>query len=267
MTNPARILVIDDEPLLRRSMEIVLQHGGYQVMSAGNGKDAIEHLNSSAFDLAFLDLKMPDISGLELLPEIHRCNPEMPVLILTAHATLESAMEAVRNGARDYLIKPIDPPYILARVAEVLNEQQEPRRRREIIFQMQNLVSELRQVDGTEALPTSIVVTLPAADPDRFIQRGAIKVDLHTRHVILENKYLPLPPTPFDYLVTLLRHSPEAVSYEALVKEAQAYTLTRLEARDVVREQIHAVRKALEPDPRHPCYIVTVRDYGFRLIV
>ena len=63
-----------------------------------------------------------------------------------------------------------------------------------------------------------------------------------------------------------MRHAPEAVSFEALVKESQAYTLTRSEAREMVRWQIHALRKALEPDPRHPVYIITVRDFGYRLV-
>jgi len=260
------ILVVDDEPNLRHTLSLILQRAGFQVTMAANGKETMENLRAGAYDLVFLDLKLPDTSGLVLLPEIRRLYPDMPVLILTAHATLESAMEAVRQGARDYLLKPIDPPHILARVHEVLAEQQQPRRRREIVSQVQELLAELRQVDGTEAPVTPVVPTLPAADPARFLVCGKLTVDLHTRHVSIDNHYVSLPPSTFDYLVVLMRHSPRAVSYEVLVKEAQAYDLSRAEARDMARWHIHEMRKVLEADPRHPSYIITVRDIGYCLV-
>jgi len=261
------ILVIDDEANLRHTLALILQRAGYQVTTAADGQQALQCLQSGTFDLAFLDLMLPDINGLELLPKIHRIYPDLPVLILTAHATLQSAMEAVRGGARDYMLKPIDPPNILARVKEIIAEQAEPKRRREILTQVQDLLVELRQVDGPDAPPPVVPVSYLAVDPDRFIRRGALTVDLHTRHFLLENRSIPLPPSTFDYLVTLMRHSPDVVSFETLVKEAQGYTLSRAEAREMVRWQIHEIRKVLEPDPRHPRYIIVVRDVGYRLIV
>jgi DNA-binding response OmpR family regulator len=266
MTSTHTILVIDDEPLLRHTLALILQRAGYQVTQAADGKEALHSLQAGAYDLAFLDLKLPDTNGLTLLPEIHRQYADMPVLILTAHATLESAMEAVRLGARDYILKPIDPKHILTRVGEVLAEQQQPRRRREIVAQVQELLAELRQVDGSESLMSDVVPALPAADPARFLVRGKLSVDLHTRHVLLDNKYIPLPPSTFDYLVALMRHSPKAVPYEVLVREAQSYHLTRAEAREMARWQIHELRKTLEADPRHPQFIITVRDVGYRLV-
>jgi DNA-binding response OmpR family regulator len=267
MTSTHTILVIDDEPLLRHTLTLILQRAGYQVTQAADGNAALQCLQAGAYDLAFLDLKLPDTNGLSKLPEIRRRHADMPVLILTAHATLESAMEAVRQGARDYMLKPIDPKHILARVGEVLAEQQQPRRRREIVTQVQELLAELRQVEGAETPAREEVNALPATDAARFLIRGKLTLDLHTRHVLLDSKYVPLPPSTFDYLVTLMRHSPKAVPYEVLVREAQAYTLSRGEAREMARWQIHEIRKALEIDPRHPHYIITVRDVGYRLVV
>src|SRR5512143_3324234 len=123
------ILIVDDEPNLRRILAVILQRAGYQVSTAGTGHEAMEQLQANSFDLTFLDLKMPDVNGLDLLPKIRKLHPDMPVLILTAHATLDSAIEAVRGGARDYLLKPIDPPQILLRVSEILSEQGQPTRR------------------------------------------------------------------------------------------------------------------------------------------
>ena len=120
MANTATILVVDDEENLRRTLALILQREGYHVITAASVKEARGCLESDAFDLVFLDLKLPDASGLTLLPEIRDQYPDMPVLILTAHDKLGVALEAVRYGARDYLLKPVDPPILIARVKELL---------------------------------------------------------------------------------------------------------------------------------------------------
>ncbi len=266
MTGTATILVVDDEVNLRRTLALILQREGYVVTTAENGKTARDNLKAGAYDLVFLDLKLPDTSGLTLLPELRSQYPDMPVLILTAHATLDSAMEAVRQGARDYLLKPIDPPLILARVKEILAEQQQPRRRRELVSQIQGLLSELHQIDGVESPPPTVPSVMPPTDPARYLRRGPLTIDLHSRHVSKDDQFIPLPPSTFDYLVTLVRHAPNAVGYETLVAESQGYSLGRRESREMARWQIHEIRKALEAEPSTPRMIITVRDVGYRLV-
>jgi DNA-binding NtrC family response regulator len=126
------ILIIDDEINLRRSLALILERAGYQVSLAANALEAMLLLKTRSFDLTFLDLKLPDQDGISLLPQIRNEYPNMPVLILTAHATLETAIRAVRAGARDYLLKPLDPPLILKRVREIFLELEQPKRKREI---------------------------------------------------------------------------------------------------------------------------------------
>ena len=261
------ILIIDDEPNLRRSLGLILQRAGYSVLTAANAGEALQLLQTGSYDLAFLDLKLPDINGIELLPQIKELYPEMPVLILTAHATLDTAIEAVRLGARDYLLKPIDPDAILNRVESVLKEHK-PKRRREITNQLQNLLAELQSIDGQEMPPViSTPITRPA-DPSRFLKCGSLILDQHTHCVQFGDNSTSLPPSTFDYLVTLVRHAPQPVTYEKLVQESQGYHhLSRAEARDITRWQMHEIRKLLEPDPRHPQLIITVRDVGYRLVV
>src|SRR5512136_1462630 len=99
------ILIVDDEPNLRRSLGLILQRAGYFVTTAANAAEAIQLLQAGAYDLTFLDIKLPDQSGIQLLPQIRDLYPDMPVLILTAHASLDTAIEAVRAGAKDYLLK------------------------------------------------------------------------------------------------------------------------------------------------------------------
>ena len=122
MPGKATILVIDDEENLRRTLAMILIRQGYQVETAATIKEAREHLDGSTYNLVFLDLKLPDANGLSLMPDLRRRFPEMPVLVLTAHDKLDAAITAVRQGARDYLLKPIDPPLLIQRVKEVLGE-------------------------------------------------------------------------------------------------------------------------------------------------
>jgi DNA-binding response OmpR family regulator len=266
MTSAYTILIIDDEPKLRRSLAMILQKAGYSITCAESAEQVHQYLEAGAYDLVFLDLKMPDINGLDLLPDIRRQYPEMPVLILTAHATLDSAIEAVRKGARDYLLKPIDPEQILKRVGEVLAEQQHPRRRREIVSEIQYLLKELNDVEGTPVLEPDLQPVAAAADPARILRRGPFVLDLHARYASLGEQLISLSPTAFDYLTTLVRHSPNPVSYETLVMESQGYKTTPIEAREMARWRIHELRKALESDTRNPSFIITVRDVGYRLI-
>ena len=171
-------------------------------------------------------------------------------------------------GARDYLLKPIDPEAILARVHKILEEQKQPKRRREITTQIQALLAELRSADANEPAVYGFGQAVPPVDPARFLKRGQLVLDLHIRQVLLGDRNISLPPSTFDYLATLVRHSPQTVSYDTLVLESQGYQgLSRNEAKEITRWQIHEIRKVLEGDPRHPRIIITVRDIGYRLVI
>ena len=259
------VLIVDDEPALRQSLSLVLKSEGYKVTSAASVAEATQFLKAGAFDLVFLDLKMPDVDGLTLLREIRRMYPHMPVLILTAHATLDSAMEAVRLGARDYLLKPIDAERILTRAKEVIEESQQPARLRQVVSQIQDLIDELNVTEPAAGKPRPTQAAVPD-EPNRFIRRGSVMLDIFTRHVQVNDREVLLPPSTFDFLATLVRHSPNPVSYELLVHESQGYSLTRAEAREMARWQVHEIRKAIELDVSHPRYVITVRDVGYRLV-
>ena len=180
------ILIIDDDVNLRRSLTLILQRNRYKVTFACNAQEGLQFLQAGSFDLVFLDIKLPDRSGISILPEIRQRHPEMPVLILTAHASLETAIEAVRQGARDYLLKPVDPQNILQRAREVIAEQNHPKRRREITAQIQNLLSEYHQIEGMERSPEPFLSAVLPTDPARFLRCGVFEIDLHTKQVSLE---------------------------------------------------------------------------------
>jgi NtrC-family two-component system response regulator AlgB len=105
----ANVLVIDDEASLRRTLRTALESMGHQVVEASNSATAIDALRQHRFDAAFLDLRLGKESGLELLPEILKGNEQLHVIIVTAFASFDSAVEAMRKGAFDYLPKPFTP--------------------------------------------------------------------------------------------------------------------------------------------------------------
>jgi len=115
-----KILVVDDDPGLLMLMRMRLEATGYQVIPAEGGKEALTRAQEAACDLALVDLKMVDIDGITLLQELLRLHPGLPVIILTAHGTIASAVEATKKGAYDYLTKPFDPPDLLHRIEKAL---------------------------------------------------------------------------------------------------------------------------------------------------
>ena len=267
MPSPVNILVIDDEANLRATLSMILRRGGYSVSLAENARSAREMLKVHTFNLVLLDLSLPDMNGIDLLKQIRESHPDLPVLMLTGNASLDTAIQAIRQGARDYMTKPIEPDYILVRVKEILQESQQPKRRREITHMIQDLMAELNDLDEDNNSSTLELQALPPADPNRYIQVGKLSLDLHSRHCFLHGLFVQIPSSTFDYLSVLARHSPEAVSFETLVFEAQGYRVTRGEASEMARWQIHELRKALEPDSSRPTMIITVRNVGYRLVV
>ena len=261
-----KILIIDDEPALRQTLGAIHKRSGYAPVMVGTGQEGLLKLREDTFSLLFLDIKLPDALGVDLLPEIHQIDPELPVIILTAHATLDAAMQAVRGGARDFLLKPIDPPDILERVSKILEENKQPQRQKEIISQVQDLLAELGSASTQGLQPVTEPSGVSDRSAERFISCGGIKADLQTRHLLIDNNIISLPSSSFDYLVTLMQNSPNTVPFEDLVKQSQGYSCTKIEARDITRWHIHKIRKAIEKNTSDPQHLITVRDVGYRLV-
>src|SRR5438270_395537 len=105
----ARILIVDDQEMMRDSLATTLVREGHEVVAAGDGQAAVTRLsNGTRFDLLITDLKMPRMTGIELLADVKKLRPELPVVLMTAFATVQTAVEAMRLGAYDYIQKPFD---------------------------------------------------------------------------------------------------------------------------------------------------------------
>jgi nitrogen regulation protein NR(I) len=117
----SKILIVDDDPQLRNSFEKLLAEEGHSVKGAASGETGLEILSSDPPDLVILDVRLPGMNGLETFKAIHRIEPKLPVVIMTAYGTTETAIEATKLGAYDYVLKPFDIPEMLALVNQALN--------------------------------------------------------------------------------------------------------------------------------------------------
>jgi len=120
-----RILIVDDDEAILNRFRDILQEEGYEVVTAKTGREAIKMSEAQYFDLALLDIKLPDIEGTRLLTEMHEETPRMMKIMVTGYPSLENAVEALNQGADAYIMKPVDPPRLLEVVEEKLREQEE----------------------------------------------------------------------------------------------------------------------------------------------
>jgi DNA-binding response OmpR family regulator len=264
MPSSGHILIIDDEASLRQTFTRILRNAGWDVTTAEDGPQALQRLAAGPYDLAYLDIHLPGMDGVQVLKEVHRLYPQLPVILFTGHASLQTAVEAIRLGATDYLTKPIDPDALIARTRTILAEQAGRKRKKEIEAQIAALQSELKSLD--DGVPPEAARAGTEAS-DRFLKRGTLILDLHARRATFGERVLALPPAAFDYLVALARHAPDVVEYQTLVGEAQGYESDWRQAQELVKWHIHELRDALEPDPRQPRYVLNVRGTGYRLVV
>lgn len=128
MSEKARILVVDDDESIRKAMTAVLEEEGYVVDTAQSGKEAIEKCNTSYYNLALIDIRLPDMEGTRLLNEMKQNTPRMAKIIVTGYPSLSNAIEAVNKGADAYLLKPLVMNEVLKTIKEHLDKQEEARK-------------------------------------------------------------------------------------------------------------------------------------------
>jgi len=119
------ILIVDDDKAILKSLKDILQPKGYIVDTAETGRGAIEKSEAQFYNLALLDIKLPDMEGTKLLTKMHRTTPRMMKIMVTGHASLENAVESLNLGADAYIMKPVNPENLLKVVEEKLKEQEE----------------------------------------------------------------------------------------------------------------------------------------------
>jgi len=117
------ILIVEDDANIRETLSLILQQKGYHTDTASNGQEAIQKTKAKFFNLALLDIKLPDMEGTRLLTAMHQNTPKMTKIMITGYPSLENATEALNLGADAYIIKPVKPEKLLALIKEKLEEQ------------------------------------------------------------------------------------------------------------------------------------------------
>lgn len=264
----AHILVVDDEGAIRYSISKTLQRVGYQVSAAGSGEEALTMLDEGNFDVVLTDIRMPGLTGVELLARIKEKAPDSIVILMTAYASLGTAVESLRLGAHDYLIKPVSSQDIRLSVARGLERAQNLRRRRLLLEAIKNNVRELtdEEAENNHRLPhNNGQQSAPVQVPVTTMTLGPLTIFPGRYQIQVGEKSLNLTPTEFDLLLYLAAHRGRVVPCYELVREVRGYTVDEAEAREVIRPHISNLRRKLEKAGQDPDLIVNVRGVGYRL--
>ncbi|GAB4570789.1 MAG: response regulator transcription factor [Anaerolineae bacterium] len=269
----AHVLVVDDESAIRYSITKTLQRVGYQVDSAASGEEALEMMGQQRYDVILTDIRMPGISGVELLARVKEEAPDAIVILLTGYASLDTAVESLRLGAHDYLIKPSSSQDIRDSVARGIERAHNLKRRRALLDAIQNSVEELANVSEPAVRPRETRAAAaqpresatPIATPVNTMTLGPLTIFPGRYQIAVGDKPIDLTPTEFDLLLYLAVHRGRVVPCHELVREVRGYSIDEPEAREVIRPHISNLRRKLKQAGQNPNLVVNVRGIGYRL--
>lgn len=226
-----RLLIVDDDQEIRELLEFDIAQSGYDVDTAVDGMDGLNKALQSHYDLVLLDVMMPKMNGYDVCRNIRKSKPTLPVLLLTAKGTIDDKTEGFDCGADDYLVKPFDIQEVLLRIRALLRRNQ-----------------------SEDSKPSATKEVLKAGDIEIFPN------SLETE--ILE-KRIKLTPTEFEILYCLMQHINSAVTLATLLNEVWGYDSD--EDVRMLRVHVGGLRQKIEPDPKHPRYLHTVTNVGYKL--
>lgn len=268
----AFILVVDDEGAIRYSISKTLQRVGYQVHTAASGEEALEMMQRQDYDVVLTDIKMPGLTGVELLASIKDRSPDAVVILLTGYASLETAIESLRLGAHDYLVKPSSSQDIRQSVAQGLERARNMRHRRVLLRTIRDNVEQLtgeqleEQIGGLVSMGSKPQTAgSPVVTPVTTMTIGPLTIFPGRYQISVGDQPIDLTPTEFDLLLYLAAHRGRVVPCSELVREVRGYTLEEHEAREVIRPHVSNLRRKLKASGQNPNIIVNVRGIGYRL--
>jgi two-component system KDP operon response regulator KdpE len=224
-----RILVVDDEPRMRRFVRMNLDLEGYDVIEADNGLQALDRVRDDMPDLVLLDVAMPELDGFETLEHIREAS-SVPVIMLTVKNDEEDRIRGLDLGADDYITKPFSPRELLSRIRAVLRRV------------------EPSKTGGEEPL---------VIDED-------LQIDFPRRTVIARGQHIKLRPTEYRLLLHLVENAGWIVPQETLL--AKVWGPEYRDDNQLLRLYVTYLRKKIEPDAASPRYILTERGVGYQFV-
>jgi len=279
MIDTAHVLVVDDEGAIRYSVSKTLQRIGYQVDEAASGEEALELIARHEYEVILTDIRMPGLSGVDLLKRIKDISPDAIVILMTGYASLGTAVESLRLGAHDYLIKPSSSQDIRQSVARGVERARNLKRRRALLDAIRSNVFELTRAD-VEAIAAVYEDddATPAIAPEARYENSAPVEPMNANmtlgpltiypgryQISVGDQPIDLTPTEFDLLLYLAAHRGRVVSCHELVREVRGYAVDEAEAREVIRPHVSNLRRKLKQTGKDADLIVNVRGIGYRL--
>jgi len=221
----ARILVVDDEPKIVRLVRDYLAHGGFEVVVARDGREALMRARTEHPDLIVLDLGLPGLDGLDVTRTLRR-DSGVPLIMLTARDSETDKVLGLELGADDYLTKPFSPRELVARIRAVLRRH-EP------------------------------------SDTTETIKVGELLIDVPRLRAEVAGRAVPLTASEFDLLATMARQPGRVFTRSQLLDAIRGQAIESYER--AIDAHVKNIRRKLEPDPRRPRYLLTVYGVGYRL--
>mgnify|MGYP000650019907 CR=1 FL=1 len=252
------ILIVDDESAIRFFLSEELSKAGYEVTTASSGEQALALLQQQPTDLILLDLKMEGMDGLEVMAEVERMSLPPVVIILTAHASLDSAIKAMRRGGHDYLLKPCRTEELLASVEKGLARRRKLLQQQAILHQIEISARQLR----LDSLPEPSA----ASGKPRFLEIRGLLLDREQHTVARQGQPLPLTPSEFKLLHCLMERADQIVPVYELMQVLHGTEGDRWEARQALSTHLWNLRRKIGNAPDGSPYLVNVRGQGYRFV-
>lgn len=251
------VMILDDENAFQSAWKDALEKQGYPIAQASSIDEAEDLFSQNEFGLALVNLKSNGhVRGLDMLEWIKENTPTTDVILVTSYAHLESSINALKQGAYDYLVKPINITEVITRVNRCMRERQEAAERIQVINQIEMMLNQLRTALEPEADDRS--------EHDHILETPNIIVDRRKRLVVQNGEPISLSPTEFDMLDYLVSNGDRVVSASELIRAVQGYDMDEMDARPIVRVNVRRLRQKIEEDTANPRHILTVRSRGYR---
>jgi DNA-binding response OmpR family regulator len=251
------VLIVDDEPSTWSVWSEALEKHGYPVSQADNAAQARRLLEQQEIGLALVNLqKNGKVGGMDLLDWLKEGHPNTDVIMITSYATMNTSIEALRKGAYDYLVTPVNIVEVISRVERCMSERRESAERLAVIEQIEAQLNQLKQ----QLLPKGE----EWASHDYILETPDIIVDRRKQLVVKNGEPVQLSPTEFEMLDYLVSNAERVVNASELIQAVQGYEMDEEDARPIVRVNIRRLRQKIEDDTANPRYIITVRSKGYR---
>jgi DNA-binding response OmpR family regulator len=253
--NKSRLLLVDSEEDIRTTVGELLRMEGYDVDIVATGAAVLTALEEQCYDLVVLDINLPDCEGMQVVNAIIERSPDTKIIFLTAHGSLESAIEALRVGAHDYLLKPADSHKLLNSVASAIARRKEQVERRMLLEQIESSIQRLKD---SESVETSKYVSSQAINLTSWVT-----FDVPRRELWSGNQRARLTPTETKLLQVLAENRGRVLSHRELVMMVQGYDSNELEAPEVLRPLISRLRSKMARFNDGANWIISVRGTGY----